>query len=109
MSRERGIMVYPMPDKVNGQGFDRYALLLRADGAARMVHTEGVAYRVDADTPWRWTDYAPCEEFSIVQLINFAFDVPPVDLADWIRTFGARLEGNFHQIAYWYNETEEKV
>lgn len=105
--RQRGIMVYPMPENVCGPEA-RYALLLRADGEARMIHTEGVAYRVDQDKPWRYDDVQEgAGIWSVEQLINHAFDVPPVDLADWIRTFGARLESNFGQIARWYNETEE--
>lgn len=73
----------------------------------RMIHYEGVAYRVDTERPWQWTDYAECEKFSPAQLVQMAAHIEPVDLADWVRTFGSRLESNFHLISYWYNHAEE--
>lgn len=100
--RARGIYVYPMPEAVTGP-YDRYALLVRADGEMRMVHTEGVAYSVTAEKPWRWNDYTPSEAFTREELIAH-IEADPVDLADWVRTFGARLENNFYLIRSWYTE-----
>jgi sugar/nucleoside kinase (ribokinase family) len=107
--RIRGIEVYPMPEAVGGPAiYGTYALLIREDGEARMVHSEGVAYSVTDDKPWRWNDYlADCPEFTVAQLITLAVGpepIAPVDLADWVRTFGARLESNFHQIVRWNSE-----
>lgn len=109
-TRQRGIQVYPMPTTVGGPPiFGTYALLVREDGGMRMVHTEGVAYKVSADKPWRWNDQQPSEEFTPGELLLIALDVEPVDLADWVRSFGARLESNFNLIAYWNNHLEEPV
>lgn len=105
-NRVRGIMVCPMPPEVSGP-YDAYALLMRADGELRMVHSEGVAYSVTADKPWRWNDYSDtCPTFTVSELVALAFNPQPVDLADWVRTFGARLESNFGQIVRWYREAQ---
>lgn len=101
-TRPRGVMVYPMPKSVSGP-FDRYALLVRDDGTeVRMVHTEGVAYAVTDEKPWCWTDYDPSQPtFTVAYLLFAATTVEPVDLADWVRTFGARLESNFGLAYRW--------
>ena len=100
MTRPRGVMVYPiLDDEVTGP-FDRYAVLT-SHGEVRMVHTEGVAYAVRDDKPWRWNDYAPCPTFTPAQLCERTEGVEPVDLADWIRTHNARLEGNFDEAYCW--------
>lgn len=102
--RPRGIRVFPMPRRVCGP-FDTYALLVRKDGAVMMVHSEGVGYPVRDDKPWRWNDFDDkAEVFGPGALLVLAGRVPvgdSVDLADWVRTFGARLENNFHQIRHW--------
>lgn len=106
-TRTRGIMVYPIlsEDICGPENAGTYALLMRDDGEVRMIHSEGVAYAVTADKPWRWNDYyADCPLFTVRELVALAFNSEPVDLADWIRVFGARLESNFHQIVHWYNE-----
>ena len=109
-SRPRGVIVYPVPESIGGPAiYGRYALMVRPgpDGQpdlseVRMVHTEGVCYKVTAEKPWRWTDYAECDLFSPEELwFNVERPGEGVDLADWIRTFGARLESNFN-LAYWW-------
>ncbi len=100
--RARGIHVYPMPEAVTGP-YERYALLVREDGEMRMIHSEGVAYEVSADKPWRWNDHTPSPYISREELIAH-IETDPVDLADWVRTFGARLENNFSLIRRWYVE-----
>lgn len=102
--RPRGIQVYPMPEPVSGP-YEHYALLVREDGEMRMVHSEGVAYMVTTEVRWTWNDYSTeVPQFTKGELILIAVGVEPVDLADWIRVFGARLESNFAQISHWYNE-----
>lgn len=107
-NRPRGTLVYPMPPEVNGPLGDHYALVLRdtSEGLqARMVHTEGVAYLVTADKPWCWTDYDPSQPtFTMDELINLIDVSKETDLADWVRTFGARLETNFAMVYAWANE-----
>jgi hypothetical protein len=110
-SRPRGVIVYPMPESIGGPTvYGRYALMVRRspDGSpdlseVRMVHTEGVAYLVTTEKPWRWTDYAECDLFSPEELWFYGErpDSDGVDLADWVRTFGARLESNFSQCYRW--------
>lgn len=100
-TRTRGVVVRPMPLEVTGP-VDHYALIVREDGACRMVHSEGVAYEVTDDKPWRWNDFSDtCPTFTPAELITLAFTAPAVDLADWVRTFGARLESNFSLIRQW--------
>jgi hypothetical protein len=119
-SRPRGVRVYPMTEipEVNGPlAMGRYALLFRYDAegqtdasAVRMVHTEGVAYLVTDEKPWCWTDYdTSVESFTPAQLIEkIDFDTANgIDLADWVHTFGARLESNFHQCYWWATEFVE--
>lgn len=111
-SRPRGVIVFPMTEfpEVNGPvAFGRYALMLRGDTSeVRMVHTEGVAYQVTDEKPWGWTDNAPCQKFTPSQLIDMInFDAEGVDLADWIHTFGARLESNFTQAYSWATQDVE--
>jgi hypothetical protein len=108
-------MVYPMPDEVNGPYGDRYALCIRDNDEGmefRMVHYEGVAYVVDADRPWCWTDYDDSQpKFTTSDLFSMVAGSPAagidaldgVDLADWIRTFGDRLETNFSLVYQWAN------
>lgn len=103
-NRTPGILVHPVPE-ASGP-FENYALLIRPDGAVRMVHTEGVAYAVTEDSPWQWNDYSgSCPSWQRTELVALALcaRTVPVDLADWVRTFGARLESNFAQIVHWYN------
>jgi hypothetical protein len=108
VNRPRGVTVYPMPERVTGP-FERYAVVFREVGGvteARMVHSEGVSYLVTDDKPWVWNDYADdCPSYSVNDLRLVVLGGPDgVDLADWVRTFGARLESNFHQIHQWATE-----
>ena len=108
MERTTGIMVRVTPsdtaDRVINGPMDHYALLIRPDGATRMVHYEGVAYLVTDEKPWRWTDYAPAQTFTPGELEALSNEESwhERDLADWIKVFGARCESNFHQVARWY-------
>ena len=106
--RPRGVTVYPMPESAAGPfAYGRYALMVRRDergkvdtSEVRMVHTEGVAYAVREDKLWTWNDYNPeCPSFTPMDLIQCIQS--EVDLADWVRTFGARLESNFDLCYRW--------
>ena len=109
MTRARGINVFPMPENVCGP-LDSYALLIRSDGQMRMVHTEGVAYEVSNEKPWQWDDYSEdAEKFSPNTLEIFARNSEPVDLADWVRSFGMRLDHNFSLIHHWAREYDNWV
>lgn len=105
--RPRGVLVYPMPEEVCGP-FDRYALAVRdinGELELRMVHTEGVAYLVKNDKPWTWNDYDPSQRlYTVEELMELVDSTVAVDLADWVRQFGARLESNFYQVYAWCNE-----
>ena len=108
-TRQRGILVFPMPEEISGPRiFGQFALVMRKDGEMRMVHTEGVAYSVSAERPWSWRDQGlpDIPTFTPAELIHMALQAEPVDLADWVRVFGARLESNFGQVTSWYNEAE---
>jgi hypothetical protein len=105
-ARPRGVVAWIMPESVTGP--DQYALVIRdkSEGLeARMVHTEGVAYLVTSEKPWTWNDYDPnCPKFSIDDLVKIASSAKGIDLADWVRSFGHRLESNFFQVYAWANE-----
>lgn len=105
--RPRGVMIWPMPEEVCGP-FDRYALAVRDNSEGvqcRMVHTEGVAYLVTEEKPWQWNDYDPNAKVFTMQDLRDRIDpANGVDLADWVRNFGARLESNFRQVYAWINE-----
>jgi hypothetical protein len=104
--RPRGVKVFPMPEEICG--YDDYALAVNENlpHEVRMVHTEGVAYAVRDDKPWTWNDYGPCQEFTREDLLIAAEGQTPVDLADWVRSFGRRLEENFYLVRHWATKAE---
>jgi hypothetical protein len=103
--RTRGLIGYVMTDPQVTGPTDSYAVFVRSDGAIRMVHSEGVAYLVTDEKPWRWNDYNEgCPSYAPADLLALTATAEQVDLADWIHTFGARLESNFHQIEAWMLE-----
>lgn len=111
-TRPRGVQVFPIRNE-EVSPFDRYAVLVRHNPGSvpevRMVHTEGVSYLVTNDKPWCWTDHAPeLKHWTPAELLALAIaeDAQPVDLADWVRTFGARLESNFHMTYVWATESD---
>lgn len=110
-SRARGVIVYVMPQEVCGPS-DRYALLVREGQTGpelRMVHYQGVSYLVNEEKPWVWTDYNPdVKKWTVDELLALKKDARPVDLADWISVFGARLESNFYQTYCWATEFDRK-
>lgn len=108
-NRSRGVILHTMPgDEINGPA-EQYALLLRTNGdktQARMVCAEGVGYLVTDEKPWCWTDYDDTQPtFTLRQLLDIAAseESKEVDLADWVRVFGDRLENNFSLHYHWAN------
>lgn len=118
-NRPHGTLVYRMPAEVNGHSSYPYALAIRKSEVGlfdeqgnsrpytevRMVNTEGVSYLVTPEKDWCWTDYIPSEKhWTITELLEECNGDSLVDLADWVRTFGSRLESNFYLIWEWINE-----
>lgn len=101
--RSRGIVGRVIADKDVTGPYESYALFVRPDGQMLMVQgPEGVGYPVRTDKPWTWNDYnEECPSYGPDELLALAEGGKEVDLADWIRVFGARLESNFAQIAHW--------
>lgn len=105
--RDRGMVGHVMVGEDITGPWDRYALFVRPDGEMRMVHSEGVSYVVREDKPWKWNDYSEdCPSYSVEELLLVREGCREVDLADWIRTFGARLETNFQLTAQWWRAGE---
>jgi len=102
--RNRGIVGRVIADEQITGPYESYALFVRPDGEMLMVQgPEGVGYRVRTDKPWKWNDYnESCPSYGPEELLEARTD-KEVDLADWIRVFGARLESNFAQIVHWWN------
>jgi hypothetical protein len=104
--RNRGHIGHVMTEEAVTGPVDSYALFVRPDGRMLMVHSEGVGYEVTEEKPWRWTDYGNCEVFPPHAMLALRTGAKEVDLADWVRTFGARLENNFRQISWWLDDVE---
>lgn len=100
--RQHGITGRIMPASVCGP-VDSYALFVRPDGRMLMVHREGVGYEVSDEKPWRFNDFDPsAPTFTPEDLLEVSLHSGVVvDLADWIRTFGSRLEVNFAKNYHW--------
>lgn len=94
--RKRGVLVYPLKEEFQ-YGDDKYAVGINTKTSeVWMIHTEGVAYSVHHFKPWRFTDYSAIAPwYTVTQVLEMADYDNPVDLADWIREFGSRLESNF--------------
>jgi hypothetical protein len=64
---------------------------------------------VTDDKPWKWNDYREgCPSYAPADLLAAREGCPEVDLADWVRTFGARLESNFAQNYHWLSQDPER-
>jgi hypothetical protein len=108
MARTRGILVYPLaPAAYDVPTADRYALgVNQFTGETFLIHSEGVTYRVTHEKPWRFNDYSVVSRwFSVKEVREFPV-LHGVDLADWVRSFGQRLETNFG-LAYGILTTQE--
>ena len=99
MSRQRGVMVYPVIVPKEENTLDRYCFGINPNTyECFMIHNpEGVHWYVGYHKPFRFNDCNAKSRFyilyEILELVDFT---APVDLADMIRTFGARLESNFY-------------
>lgn len=103
--RKRGIKLHPLNDKGREvqkkyAPFDHYAVGINENtGEIFLVHSDGVSYRVHHNRPFRFNDNNASAQFynmwQILDMVDFDAE-SEVDLADWIREFGARLESNFY-------------
>ena len=99
MSRQRGVMVYPVNVPKEENTLDRYCFGINPNTyECFMIHNpEGVHWYVGHHKPFRFHDHNAKSRFytlyEILELVDFT---APVDLADMIRTFGSRLESNFY-------------
>lgn len=102
-TRSRGVVAYIMDDDEVTGPEAAYAVVFNESATeARMVHTEGVSYLVNNDKPWTWNDYSSdAKKFTFEELLAMTETADQIDLADWVRTFGARLESNFYQVYKW--------
>jgi len=80
--RERGCTVQPVAQK-DKYGLETALAMRESDGAYFLVNYEGVGYQIDGN-----------EKVKLDEIGE------PVDLADWIRTFGDRLDSNHW---HWFN------
>lgn len=105
MTRKRGTMVRTF-DASNGGTFSpayRYALAWNST-TAYVICSEGVGWEVTADRPlivdgWETTDGGMCQverEMSLAEVITASVQGDDVDLADFVRTFGGRLDANVY-------------
>lgn len=101
--RTRGTLVFPIDIESKdstvtmGNG-DTYALGINPHtGETFMIHGEGVSYVVTHAQPFRFNDFNLSSPWhSVLTVRGWREGVEPVDLADWVRSFGSRLESNFH-------------
>lgn len=111
-TRTRGTLVFPIDPDLDQHrsalyGGDRYAVGINPHtGETFLIHSEGVIYTVGHNEPWRFNDNNVFEPFfTVIQVRSWREGVEPVDLADWVRSFGARLESNFHTCHTLLNST----
>jgi len=96
--RKRGIMVYPLKKEFR-EGEDDYCVGVNPNTKeVFMIHRpEGVTYRVRHNKPWRFNDYNVVSSWhTVIEVLGMADWDNPIDLADMVRSFGARLESNFY-------------
>jgi len=124
--RERGTMVYPL-DRVQLTSYitatmaaiygedvsfevDGFALLEGEDGAAvLLIESEGVGYEFDkvtnrVEVPLMWGMTIGYLTAPAWLKVLQGMKGEPVDLADYVRTFGDRLERNFGIWKRWARE-----
>lgn len=97
--RKRGVMVYPLKREFR-EGEEDYCVGVNPNTKeVFMIHRpEGVTYRVRHDKPWRFNDYNVVSSWhTVLEVLGMADWDSPIDLADMIRSFGARLESNHYQ------------
>jgi hypothetical protein len=77
-----------------------YALAEAPDGRTYAICSEGVGWEVTEDRPLIVDTFAGGYALSLSEVTDRAERGTDVDLADFVRTFGARLESNFFQWSY---------
>lgn len=97
--RKRGVMVYPVKREFIDSGTADYCVGVNPNTKEIfMIHNpEGVTWRVRHDKPWRFDDDNIISSwYTVMEVLGMADWENPIDLADMIRSFGARLESNFY-------------
>lgn len=94
-TRTRGINVQTLDLTVDGM---TTALAFDPSGKAYVICTEGVGWEVGSG--FKVNDYDPsAPAYTVSDLVHDHTTGETVDLADFVRTFGSRLEANF---GTWY-------
>lgn len=97
MARTRGITVrtLDMSDAAERPVYG-YALGRGNDGKTYVICTEGVGWEVTPDRPLFVDTWSGGYDMPLSEVVDRAAHGEDVDLADHVRTFGSRLESNFH-------------
>lgn len=74
-------------------------VIFNKSGEAAVICTEGVSYPVRDG--FKFNDYDPTEVPSTVEDLKAMYTGEVIDLADFVRKFGARLESNFRLNLNW--------
>lgn len=102
-NRARGVIVYKLHTPELEPYGDRYAFGYNPNTYAMfLIHDpEGVGYRIAHEKPFRFMDFSfNAQWFTPKELLDMVNWEDSIDLADLIRSFGARLESNFYQMHY---------
>lgn len=95
---DSGVVLHRLQSEFDQMTYDRYAVGVNPHTLeVYMVHTEGVTYRVSHGKPWRFNDFNLQSRFyTVLEVLEMRDLSHTVDLAQWIRQFGDRLESNYH-------------
>lgn len=103
MTRKRGTMVRTIVMPEDRQPAYRYALAW-AGTTAYVICSEGVGWRVADDAPLTVDGYVKTDDglavtswdMSLAEVLTASVTGDDVDLADFVRTFGSRLDSNVY-------------
>ena len=109
MSRQRGVLLTELPELKDGLS-PLYGTI-DSNGRVHVLCSEGVGWTI-TDKPFT-TDFAGDWTMQqIADLLTDGSERKVIDLADFIREFGFRLENNFHlwyaQLAGWMDTMGER-
>jgi len=84
----------------------KVGVIFNKGGNARVICTEGVSWVVP-DEGFKFNDYDPTAPAYTIEGLKELYTGEVVDLADFIRVFGARLESNFRHHVAWMEGVEK--